>query len=159
MREKIASEDYIEPISHDGVHDSLTYLAAPTFFYEILHREIAKANRDNSPLMLFRFTLQCQVVGLAKSQYELTIINFARAVSRLTRDSDVTARVGRFEFFTVLPVARKQGISFINRLTQLWGNQDFLITHSAAEYKAEDTLLDLLNRLDSTLDSTESATF
>ncbi len=150
MREKIASEDYIEPISHDGVHDSLTYLAAPSFFYEILHREIARANRDNSPLMLFRFTLQCQVVGLVQSQYELTIINFARAVSRLTRDSDVTARVGRFEFFTLLPVAREQGISFINRLTQLWGDQDFLITHSSAEYRAEETLLDLLNRLDST---------
>ena len=148
MREKIASEDYIEPISHDGVHDSLTYLAAPSFFYEILHREIARANRDNSPLMLFRFTLQCQVVGLVQSQYESTIINFARAVSRLTRDSDVTARVGRFEFFTLLPVAREQGISFIDRITQLWGDQDFLITHSSAEYKAEDTLLDLLNRLD-----------
>ena len=100
--------------------------------------------------MLFRFTLQCQVVGLVQSQYELTIINFARAVSRLTRDSDVTARVGRFEFFTLLPVAREQGISFINRLTQLWGDQDFLITHSSAEYRAEETLLDLLNRLDST---------
>jgi GGDEF domain-containing protein len=148
MRKKIASEDYIEPISHDGVHDSLTYLAAPSFFYEILHREIARANRDNSPLMLFRFTLQCQVVGLVQSQYESTIINFARAVSRLTRDSDVTARVGRFEFFTLLPVAREQGISFIDRITQLWGDQDFLITHSSAEYKAEDTLLDLLNRLD-----------
>lgn len=157
MREKIASDDYIDPISHDGVHDSLTYLAAPTFFYEILQREIARANRDNSPLMLFRFTLQCRVVGLAKSQYELTIINFARAVSRLTRDSDVTARVGRFEFFTLLPVARNQGISFIDRLNQFWGDQDFLITHSAAEYRAEETLLDLLNRLDSTLDSTESA--
>ena len=150
MKEKIASEDSLEPISHDGVHDSLTYLAAPSFFYEILHREIARASRENSPLMLFRFTLQCQVVGLVRSQYELTVINFARAISRLTRDSDVTARVGRFEFFTVLPVARKQGISFIDRLTQLWGNQDFLITHSSAEFRVEDTLLDLLNRLDST---------
>lgn len=150
MREKIASEDYIEPISHDGVHDSLTYLAAPSFFYEILHREIARANRDNSPLMLFRFTLQCRVGGLVQSQYELTIINFANTISRLTRDSDVTARVGRFEFFTLLPVARKQGISFIDRLMQKWGNQDFLITHSFAEYRAEETLLDLLNRLDST---------
>jgi GGDEF domain-containing protein len=150
MREKIASEDYIEPISHDGVHDSLTYLAAPSFFYEILHREIARANRDDSPLTLFRFTLQCQVGGLVQSQYELTIINFANAISRLTRDSDVTARVGRFEFFTLLPVARKQGINFIDRLMQKWGNQDFFITHSFVEYRAEETLLDLLNRLDST---------
>ncbi|CAB4628699.1 MAG: hypothetical protein F2602_05170 [Actinobacteria bacterium] len=147
MREKIAPEDYISSISHDGVHDSLTYLASPTFFYEILYREIARANREQSPLMLFRFTLQCQVVGLVQSEYELSIINFARAVSSLTRDSDVTARVGRFEFFTLLPVARSQGVGFINRLIQLWGDQDFLITHSFAEYRANETLLDLLNRL------------
>ena len=150
MREKIAPEDYIEPISHDGVHDSLTYLAAPSFFYEILHREIARANRENSPLMIFRFTLQCQVVGLEQSDYELSIINFARAVAHLTRDSDVTARVGRFEFFTLLPVAKNQGIGFINRLIQTWGDQDFLITHSFAEYQVSETLLDLLNRLDLT---------
>ena len=147
MREKIAPEDYIEPISHDGVHDSLTYLAAPSFFYEILYREIARANREHSPLMLFRFTLQCQVMGLVQSEYELSIINFARAVAGLTRDSDVTARVGRFEFFTLLPVAKNQGIGFIDRLIQTWGDQDFLITHSFAEYQAHETLLDLLNRL------------
>jgi GGDEF domain-containing protein len=150
MREKIAPEDYIEPVSHDGVHDSLTYLAAPSFFYEILFREIARANREHSPLMLFRFTLQCQVVGLVQSEYELSIINFARVVTSLTRNSDITARVGRFEFFTLLPVARNQGISFINRLIQSWGDQDFLITPSFAEYVAYETLLDLLNRLDLT---------
>lgn len=150
MREKIAPEDYIEPVSHDGVHDSLTYLAAPSFFYEILFREIARANREHSPLMLFRFTLQCQVVGLVQSEYELSIINFARVVTSLTRNSDITARVGRFEFFTLLPIARNQGISFINRLIQSWGDQDFLITPSYAEYVANETLLDLLNRLDLT---------
>lgn len=150
MREKIAPEDYIEPVSHDGVHDSLTYLAAPSFFYEILFREIARANREHSPLMLFRFTLQCQVVGLVQSEYELSIINFARVVTSLTRNSDITARVGRFEFFTLLPIARNQGISFINRLIQSWGDQDFLITPSFAEYVANETLLDLLNRLDLT---------
>ena len=132
------------------MHDSLTHLAAPSFFYEILHREIARANRDSSPLMLFRFSLHCQVGGLVQSQYELTIINFANVISRLTRDSDITARVGRFEFFTLLPVARKQGINFIDRLMQKWGNQDFSITYSFAEYLEEETLLDLLNRLDST---------
>ena len=150
MREKIAPEDYIEPVSHDGVHDSLTYLAAPSFFYEILFREIARANREHSPLMLFRFTLQCQVVGLVQSEYELSIINFARAVTSLTRNSDITARVGRFEFFTLLPVARNQGLGFINRLIQTWGDQNFLITPSFAEYVANETLLDLLNRLDLT---------
>ena len=150
MREKIAPEDYIEPVSHDGVHDSLTYLAAPSFFYEILFREIARANREHSPLMLFRFTLQCQVVGLVQSEYELSIINFARVVTSLTRNSDITARVGRFEFFTLLPVARNQGLGFINRLIQTWGDQNFLITPSFAEYRANETLLDLLNRLDLT---------
>ena len=86
-------------------------------------------------------------MGLVQSEYELSIINFARAVAGLTRDSDVTARVGRFEFFTLLPVAKNQGISFIDRLIQTWGDQDFLITHSFAEYQADETLLDLLNRL------------
>jgi hypothetical protein len=149
MREKIAPEDYIEPISHDGVHDSLTYLVAPPFFYEILHREIARANREQSPLMLFRFTLQCQVFGLVQSQYEITIINFATVISRITRNSDVTARVGRFEFFTLLPVYNNQGVNFIDRLVEMWGAQDFVITHAFAEYRAKETLLDFLNKLDS----------
>jgi GGDEF domain-containing protein len=148
MREKIAPEDYIDPISHDGVHDSLTYLVAPPFFYEILHREIARANREKSPLMLFRFTLHCQVFGLVHSQYESSIINFARVISRLTRNSDVTARVGRFEFFTLLPVYNREGINFVNRLFDMWGTQDFAITHSFAQYKTQDTLLDFLNELD-----------
>ena len=150
MREKIAPEFYIEPISHDGVHDSLTYLAAPSFFYEILYREIARANRDHSPLMLFRFTLQCRAIGLVQSEFELSIINFAKIISCLTRDSDVTARVGRFEFFTLLPVELIQGEGFIERLIKKWGDQDFLITHSFTQYRAKESLLDLLNRLDST---------
>jgi GGDEF domain-containing protein len=148
MRNKISPEDYIEPISHDGVHDSLTYLAAPSFFYEILFREIARANRERSPLMLFRFTLHCQAVGLVRSEYELSIINFAKVVSSLTRHSDVTARVGRFEFFTLLPVDGIQGQNFVNRLIRMWGEQDFLIRHSSAQYRAQETLLELLNRLD-----------
>lgn len=148
MKEKISPGDYIEPNSHDGVHDSLTYLAAPSFFYEILFREIARANRERTPLMLFRFTLQSHVIGLVQSQYELSIINFAKALTRLTRDSDVTARVGRFEFFTLLPVAPPQGLCFIDRLSQLWGEQDFLFTHSFAQYREEESLLSFLNRLD-----------
>jgi hypothetical protein len=124
MREKIAPGDYIDPISHDGVHDSLTYLAAPPFFYEILHREIARANREGSPLMLFRFTLHCQATGLVHSQYESSIINFAR-------------------------VKKREGINFVNRLFNMWGTQDFAITHSFAQYRTQDSLLDFLNELDS----------
>lgn len=99
--------------------------------------------------MLFRFTLQCQVFGLVQSQYEITIINFATVISRITRNSDVTARVGRFEFFTLLPVYNNQGVNFIDRLVEMWGAQDFVITHAFAEYRAEETLLDFLNKLDS----------
>jgi GGDEF domain-containing protein len=149
MREKIAPGDSIDPISHDGVHDSLTYLAAPPFFYEILHREIARANREGSPLMLFRFTLHCQATGLVHSQYESSLINFARVVSRLTRNSDISARVGRFEFFTLLPVKKREGINFVNRLFNMWGTQDFAITHSFAQYRTQDSLLDFLDKLDS----------
>lgn len=98
--------------------------------------------------MLFRFTLQCHAIGLVQSQYELSIINFAKALTRLTRDSDVNARVGRFEFFTLLPVATAQGLSFIDRLIHLWGEQDFLFTHSYAQYQLEESLLSFLNKLD-----------
>lgn len=155
MREKIAPADYIEPTSHDGVHDSLTYLAAPSFFYEILHREIARARRDDSPLMIFRFTLHSQVFGLTQSQFEHSIVAFANAVASLTRDSDVTARIGRFEFFTLLPVEIKQGLGFVDRLIQRWGLQDFGLTYSYAQYNSDETLLELLNRLDAS-ESTSS---
>ena len=148
MREKIAPEDYSAPISHDGVHDSLTYLAAPSFFYEILHREISRANREQTPLMLFRFTLLCKVNGLIGSQYELSIINFAKAITRLTRDSDVSARVGRLEFFTLLPVVTVQGLNFVDRLIQIWDSEDFEIIYSFVQYIHKESLLEFLGRLD-----------
>lgn len=88
------------------------------------------------------------MVGLLPSQYELSIINFARAITSLTRDSDVTARVGRLEFFTLLPVDASQGLGFTARIIQLWGEQDFMITHSFAEYREKESLLDFLRRLD-----------
>jgi GGDEF domain-containing protein len=149
MKEKIAPEDYVAPISHDGVHDSLTYLAAPLFFYEVLHREIARADRDGSPLMIFRFTLHSRVYGLTQSQYEYSIITFANVVTSLTRDSDVTARIGRFEFYSLLPIDEKQALDFINRLIQRWGDQDFGLTYSFSRYKSNQSLLELLNQLDS----------
>lgn len=150
MREKIAPEESINPISHDGVHDSLTFLASPSFFYEILQRDIARARRENSPLLLARFKLDCNASGLTVSDYEVGLINFAKAISQLTRESDVTARVGRFEFFTLLPVTASQGEGLIDRLLELWGEDEFDILPVHIQYIHGESALDFLTRLDAT---------
>ena len=91
---------------------------------------------------------QCKVNGLIGSHYELSIINFAKAITRLTRDSDVSARVGRLEFFTLLPVVTVQGLNFVDRLIQIWDSEDFEIIYSFVQYIHKESLLEFLGRLD-----------
>jgi hypothetical protein len=88
------------------------------------------------------------VNGLIGSHYELSIINFAKAITRLTRDSDVSARVGRLEFFTLLPVVTVQGLNFVDRLIQIWDSEDFEIIYSFVQYIHKESLLEFLGRLD-----------
>ena len=47
--------------SHDGLRDSLTYLAAPPLFYEYLRRELAAAHRNRTELALLQFNIVPQV--------------------------------------------------------------------------------------------------
>lgn len=132
------------------MHDSLTYLAAPSFFYEVLQRDIARTRREKSPLLLARFRLNCKVSGLIVSDYELALINFAKAISQLTRESDVTARVGRFEFFSLLPITASQGEGLVDRLMTIWGANEFDILPAYIQYMHDESALEFLMRLDET---------
>ena len=44
--------------AHDGLHDSVTRLAAPPFFYESLKREISLVGRNGFELTLIRIILE-----------------------------------------------------------------------------------------------------
>lgn len=44
--------------AHDGLHDSVTRLAAPPLFYESLKREISLVGRNGFELTLIRIILE-----------------------------------------------------------------------------------------------------
>ena len=70
--------------AHDGLHDSLTRLAAPPYFYESLKREISSATRSESLISVIRYLLE---PGAADSElkanpiYDETLIAFADLIS------------------------------------------------------------------------------
>lgn len=116
MERKISAEFYEEPISHDGVHDSLTYLASSGLFYEILYREIARAQRDGQPLLLFRFTLEISNGVRNSGGHERALIAFAEALTRSSRLSDVSARIGPIEFLSLNNIPLESARAFAERV-------------------------------------------
>ena len=99
MERNLSSTQYTDPVSHDGIHDSLTHLASPALFYEVAYIELARSDREVTPLSLFQFNLVKKPDGEVTSQYEIAVINFAKAIRSTSRQSDLSARVGRFAFF------------------------------------------------------------
>ena len=79
--------------AHDGLHDGLTRLAAPPYYYEILRREIAFTNRNLTDLTAIRVILKSKM-----PLHEATVIAFADSLSTSFRYEDVKARLGEYEF-------------------------------------------------------------
>lgn len=152
--------------SHDGLRDSLTQLAAPTFFYEELKRELARADRQNEPISLIRFLLR-PVDSMSKiaepisdSRYEEEIVSFAQTLTRLCRDEDVCARMGELEFVCILRGTGFAASRLISRISFSWredlarrgcqsDSESFLLETSSVVSHPLESALKLLNRLDS----------
>ena len=128
------------------MHDSLTHLASPSVFYEFLHREISRSIRTQSALSVVRFRL-LPTTEDSKSEYEIALINFSKVLTQLTRKSDISARVGKFEFLTLLSSDSATAINFINRVQFLWKQINFRFNSTYIEYHPEESLLSLMERL------------
>lgn len=138
----------MDPVSHDGIHDALTFLPAPPYFYEYLYREIAIIERSKEPLTLIKLVIVPKVAGLAISNYEVSIINFAKALNRCIRRSDLAARIGRYEFLIALSTHQKTPREISARIISIWRDEEFSFSYSSSRYIDGDNTISLLERLD-----------
>jgi len=131
---------------HDGLHDSLTRLAAPPYFYESLRREIAIANRSGADLTAIRLILESDA-----PLYDATIISFADLITNSFRFEDGKARLGQFEFAVLINGGEDLANQLSERLVARWaieGTPGSAISYSFAKYKQGEEAILLINRLD-----------
>ncbi len=148
MERNLASTQYTDPVSHDGIHDALTHLACPALFYEVAYIELARSDRESTPLTLFQFNLQVNPNLEVSSEYEISVINFAKVMRITSRQSDLSARVGRFTFFSLLTMPESGTHGYLSRLREKWNHESFLLTSKFVTREFGESLLPLLNRLD-----------
>jgi GGDEF domain-containing protein len=148
MKANLSSQRSLDPISHDGIHDALTFLPAPAYFYEYLYREIAIIERSQDPLTLIRLTITPKILTAPISHYEISIINFAKALNRSIRQSDLAARIGRYEFFLAINSFENAPAEISGRVFSLWRDEEFTFSYSSAQFIEGDKALSLIHRLD-----------
>jgi GGDEF domain-containing protein len=134
--------------SHDGLHDSLTHLAAPPYFYENLRRELASIEREKTRLSLIKFLITSNDSQRTDSEYESAILSFAEVLKASIRSEDLCARLGRLEFTLVLRGAVDVAESLAERVLKAWAEDNFLCQFSTIAVKSGESSLEILNRLD-----------
>ena len=134
--------------SHDGIHDSQTHLASPSYFYEQLRREIAMATRSGKPLALIK-------VIFANPESEQVrahdILHFSYELTQLTRNEDCIGRLGINEVVIIVRDGEHNAQLFLQRLldsTSLTVNHSLQIQMAIVFCHANEDALKLLDRLD-----------
>jgi hypothetical protein len=147
MERKIAVENLVEPISHDGLHDSLTHLPASSYFYELLMREMARAERESKPLLLIQFNLELSHKEHSPKECEYLIINFSSALMRSSRASDVCARIGRFQFLSLVSIEPPLLVDFLHRVKGAWRGEACAFRYSSTAISRPESIGAILKRL------------
>jgi GGDEF domain-containing protein len=134
--------------SHDGIHDSQTHLASPSYFYEQLRREIAMATRSGKPLALIK-------VVFANPESEQVrahdILHFSYELTQLTRNEDCIGRLGINEVVIIVRDGEKNAQLFLQRLldsTSLTVDHSLRIRMAIVFCDTNEDALKLLDRLD-----------
>lgn len=151
MKANLSPGRSLDPISHDGIHDALTFLPAPAYFYEYLYREIAIIERSREPLTLMRLVITPKVEDGPIANYEISIINFAKALNRSIRQSDLASRIGRYEFLLAINSFHEAPAEISERIFSIWRDEEFTFSYSAAQYIEGERALSLLGRLDTSI--------
>jgi GGDEF domain-containing protein len=134
--------------SHDGIHDSQTHLASPTYFYDQLRREISIATRTEKPIALIKILFdnpdsdQVRAYDILHFSYELTL---------LTRQEDCIGRLGVNEVVIIVRDGRGNADLFVKRLldsTSLTVNHTLHIRIATVYARNNEDALKLLDRLD-----------
>lgn len=140
--------------SHDGIHDSQTHLAAPSYFYQQLAQEIELSKRTGETFSLIRVIfkptkLKGQVLEVKISAAD--ILYFSEALKDVTRKQDCVARVGLNECVILIRAQLSNVESLFNRLLDtknLTVDNSLRVSCSTVEYRVGEKALTILNRLD-----------
>jgi len=134
--------------SHDGIHDSQTHLASPSYFYDQLRREISLATRVDKPIALIKIVFDNPESDQVRA-YD--ILHFSYELTQLTRQEDCIGRLGINEVVIIVRDGCGNAELFVNRLldsTSLTVNHTLHIRVATIFAGNNEDSLMLLNRLD-----------
>ena len=134
--------------SHDGIHDSQTHLASPSYFYEQLRREISLATRTGKPIALIKILFENPESDQVRAN---DILHFSFELTQLTRQEDCIGRLGVNEVVIIVRDGCINAELFVNRLldaTSLTVNHTLRIQIATVFAHDNEDSLKLLDRLD-----------
>ena len=134
--------------SHDGIHDSQTHLASPSYFYEQLRREISLATRTGKPIALIKILFENPESDQVRAN---DILHFSFELTQLTRQEDCIGRLGVNEVVIIVRDGCANAELFVNRLleaTSLTVNHTLRIQIATVFAHDNEDSLKLLDRLD-----------
>jgi len=134
--------------SHDGIHDSQTHLASPTYFYDQLRRELSLATRTDKPIALIKILFDNPESDQVRAQ---DILHFSYELTQLTRQEDCIGRLGVNEVVIIVRDGPGNADLFVKRLldaTSLTVNHTLQIRIATIYARNNEDSLKLLERLD-----------
>jgi GGDEF domain-containing protein len=134
--------------SHDGIHDSQTHLASPSYFYEQLRREISLANRVNKPIALVKIIFDNRDSDQVRA-YD--ILHFSHELTQLIRQEECIGRLGINEVVIIVRDGFTNAEPLVNRLlkaTSLTVDHTLQIKIATIFGNKNENSLQLLERLD-----------
>ena len=134
--------------SHDGIHDSQTHLASPSYFYDQLRREISLVTRTDKPIALVKILFDNPDSDQVRA-YD--ILHFSYELTQLTRQEDCIGRLGVNEVVIIVRDGRGNADLFVKRLldsTSLTVNHTLHIRIATVYARNNEDSLKLLDRLD-----------
>lgn len=134
--------------SHDGIHDSQTHLASPSFFYEQLRREISWAARSQKPLALVKIIFDNPESGQVRAH---DILHFSFELTQLTRSEECIGRLGINEVVVIIRDGHSHAERFVERLLvskSLTVDDSLHIKISKVYAESDEDSVALLERLD-----------
>jgi len=99
--------------SHDGIHDSQTHLASPSYFYDQLRREISAATRADKPIALIKIVFDNPDTDQVRAN---DILHFSYELTQLTRQEDCIGRLGLNEVVIIVRDGEGNANFFADRL-------------------------------------------
>jgi len=134
--------------SHDGIHDSQTHLASPTYFYDQLRREISLATRTEKPIALIKILFANPDSDQVRAH---DILHFSYELTQLTRLEDCIGRLGVNEVVIIVRDGRGNAELLMKRLldaTTLTVKHTLQIRIAIVHANSNEDSLKLLDRLD-----------